>query len=38
MSDYNYNNWTHATHNKGGSQILQTQGAVALITELLDSL
>jgi hypothetical protein len=25
------------THNKGGSQILQTQGAFALLTELLDS-
>jgi hypothetical protein len=27
-----------ATDNKGGSQIVQTQGAVALITELLNSL
>jgi hypothetical protein len=27
----------YMTHNKGGSQILQTQGAVALITELLVS-
>ena len=26
------------TDNKGGSQIVQTQGAIALITELLNSL
>jgi hypothetical protein len=28
----------YVTYNKGGSQILQTRGAVALITELLNSL
>jgi hypothetical protein len=27
----------YMTHNKDGSQILQTQGAIALITELLNS-
>jgi hypothetical protein len=27
----------YMTHNKDGSQILQTKGAIALITELLDS-
>jgi hypothetical protein len=27
----------HMKHNNGGSQILQTQGAIALITKLLNS-